>query len=401
MAWNEPGKDDKDPWGNNRGNDGPPDLDDVMRNLKNKLGAMFGGAASNNSNDQQAGQGGALGLGLIAAVIFVVWLASGIYIVEPAEQGVVLRFGAHHDTTTSGPHWHLPYPIETVEVVDVEQIRNTEIGYRSTAGRSGSTIHSESLMLTKDENIVDLKIAVQYRIKDVSKYLFNVRNPDLTLRQITESAVRETVGNSNMDFVLTEGRSAIASGTELLLQSTLDALETGLLITSVNMQDVQPPEQVQAAFADVVKAREDEVRQKNEAEAYANDVVPKARGAAFRLVQEAEAYKSQILAKAEGETSRFLQVMEEYEKAPEITKERLYLDTMESVYSRTQKVMVDVSKDSNNVLYLPLDRMRSGSSAPPSMQIDPSSLVNSSTTSRLSTLNSASPRDDARSRGGR
>lgn len=400
MAWNEPGKDDKDPWGNNPGNDGPPDLDDVMRNLKNKLGAMFGSSSSNSSNEQPSGQGGALGLGLIAAVVFVVWLASGIYIVEPAEQGVVLRFGAHSDTTTSGPHWHLPYPIETVEVVDVEQIRNTEIGYRSTAGRTGSTIHSESLMLTKDENIVDLKIAVQYRIKDASNYLFNVRNPDLTLRQITESAVRETVGNSNMDFVLTEGRSAIASGTEVLLQSLLDLHETGLLITSVNMQDVQPPEQVQAAFADVVKAREDEVRQKNEAEAYANDVVPKARGAAFRLVQEAEAYKSQILAKAEGETSRFLQVMKEYEKAPAITKERLYLDTMESVYSRTQKVMVDVSKDSNNVLYLPLDRMRSGSSAP-SAQIDPNSLINSSTTSGLSTLNSASPRDDARSRGGR
>lgn len=399
MAWNEPGKDGKDPWGN-RGGNGPPDLDDVMRNLKNKLGGLFGGSSSNNSSEQPEGQGGALGLGLIASVVFIVWLASGIYIVEPAEQGVVLRFGAHSETTTSGPHWHLPYPIETVEVVDVEQIRNTELGYRSTAGRTGSTIHSESLMLTKDENIVDLKIAVQYRIKDAAKYLFNVRNPDLALRQMTESAVRETVGNSNMDFVLTEGRSAIASGTEVLLQSILDTHETGLLITSVNMQDVQPPEQVQAAFADVVKAREDEVRQKNEAEAYANDVVPKARGAAFRLVQEAEAYKSQILAKAEGETSRFLQVMKEYEKAPGITKERLYLDTMESVYSRTQKVMVDVSKDSNNVLYLPLDRMRTGSSKS-AVRIDPESLLNNYPTTGISSSNSASPRDDARSRGSR
>lgn len=400
MAWNEPGKDDKDPWGNNRGNDGPPDLDDVMRNLKNKLSAMFGGSGTNSSNDQPTGQGGAIGLGLIAAVIFVVWLASGIYIVEPAEQGVVLRFGAHTDTTTSGPHWHLPYPIEKVEVVDVEQIRNTEIGYRTTGGRTGSTILSESLMLTKDENIIDLKIAVQYRIKDASMYLFNVRNPDMTLRHMTESAVRETVGNSTMDFVLTEGRSAIASGTEVLLQSMLDIHETGLMITSVNMQDVQPPEQVQAAFADVVKAREDEVRQKNEAEAYANDVVPRARGAAFRLVQEAEAYKSQIMAKAEGETSRFLQVMTEYEKAPVITKERLYLDTMESVYSRTQKVMVDVSKDSNNVLYLPLDKMRGGSSDA-SARISPESLLNSNQTTGTSSSNSASLRDDARNRGGR
>tara|TARA_R110002050_G_scaffold71891_1_gene154579 strand:+ start:11903 stop:13105 length:1203 start_codon:yes stop_codon:yes gene_type:complete len=400
MAWNEPGKDDKDPWGNNRGNDGPPDLDDVLRDLKNKLRGMFGGSGTKNTNEQSTGQGGTIGLGLIAAVIFVVWLASGIYIIEPAEQGVVLRFGAHSDTTTSGPHWHLPYPIEKVEVVDVEQIRNTEVGYRSTAGRSDSSIHSESLMLTKDENIVDLKIAVQYRIKDASMYLFNVRNPDLALRQMTESAVRETVGNSNMDFVLTEGRSAIASGTEVLLQSILDAHDTGLLITSVNMQDVQPPEQVQAAFADVVKAREDEVRQKNEAEAYANDVVPRARGAAFRLVQEAEAYKSQIMAKAEGETSRFLQVMQEYEKAPAITKERLYLDTMESVYSRTQKVMVDVSKDSNNVLYLPLDRMRGGSSES-AARIDPESLLSNYPATGKPSSNSASLRDDARSRGSR
>ena len=403
MAWNEPGKGDKDPWGNNRGNDGPPDLDDVMRNLKSKLSAMFGGSATNNSNDQPTGQGGAIGLGLIAAVVFVVWLASGIYIIEPAEQGVVLRFGAYSDTTTSGPHWHIPYPIEKVEVVDVGQIRNIEIGYRSTTGRSESNIHSESLMLTKDENIVDLKIAVQYRVKDAGMYLFNVRNADLMLRQMSESAVRETVGNSNMDFVLTEGRSAIAYDTETLLQSVLDQHKTGLLVTSVNMQDVQPPEQVQAAFADVVKAREDEVRQKNEAEAYANSIVPRARGAAFRLVQEAEAYKSQITAKAEGETSRFLQVMKEYEKAPAITKERLYLDTMESVYSRTQKVMVDVSKDSNNVLYLPLDRMRAGSSET-SARIDPKSLLNSTSDSHpvsSKSSNSASPRDDARTRGGR
>lgn len=400
MAWNEPGKDDKDPWGNNRGNDGPPDLDEVLRNFKNKLSGMFGGSATNNTNEQSSGQGGAIGIGLIAAVIFVVWIASGIYIVEPAEQGVVLRFGAHSDTTTSGPHWHIPYPIEKVEVVDVEQIRNIEIGYRSTGGRSANTILSESLMLTQDENIVDLKIAVQYRIKDASNYLFNVRNPDLTLRQMTESAVRETVGTSKMDFVLTEGRSAIAAGTEVLLQSMLDTHETGLIITSVNMQDVQPPEQVQAAFADVVKAREDEVRQKNEAEAYANDVVPRARGAAFRLVQEAEAYKSQITAKADGETSRFLQVMEEYEKAPAITKERLYLDTMETVYSRTQKVMVDVSKDSNNVLYLPLDKMRGGSSEA-SARITPESLMNSNPVTGTSSSNSASLRDDARSRGGR
>ena len=394
MAWNEPGNGDKDPWGN-RGNDGPPDLDEVIRNMQRKLGGIFGGSSSGSN---KSSDGGSLGFGLIFAVIIAVWLLSGIYIIDPAERGVVLRFGAYSETTLSGPHWHLPYPIEKVEVVDVEQIRNAEIGYRSSGGRSGSTIHSESLMLTKDENIVDLKIAVQYRIKDVSQYVFNVRNPDLILRQMTESAVRETVGQSNMDFVLTEGRSAIASSTETLLQSILDAHETGLIITSVNMQDVQPPEQVQAAFADVVKAREDEVRQKNEAEAYANDIVPRARGAGFRIVQEAEAYKSQVIAKANGDTSRFLQVMKEFEKAPEITRERLYLDTMESVYTNSQKVMIDVSKDSNNVLYLPLDRLRGGNTVTPP-RIDLTTLKAYPSTSSTSTNSSSST--DARSRGGR
>ena len=318
---------------------------------------------------------------------------------DPAERGVVIRFGAFNDVTQPGPHWHIPYPIEAVEVVNVEQSRNAEIGYRSNTGRAGSTILSESLMLTKDENIVDLKIAVQYKIKDAEAYLFNVRNPDLTLRQMTESAVRETVGQSKMDFVLTEGRSAIAASTEVLLQSMLDSLQTGLAITSVNMQDVQPPEQVQAAFADVVKAREDEVRQKNEAEAYANDIVPRARGAAFRLVQEAEAYKKQVIAKAQGDTSRFLQVMNEYEKAPEITRERLYLESMESVYTQSQKVMIDVTKGSNNMLYLPLDKMRSMGAA----QQDKMNLgnVNTYPASNNSSTKSNQAPVDSRTRGGR
>lgn len=394
MAWNEPGKDEKDPWGG-RNNDNPPDLDEVIRNLQRKLGGLFGGNGS-SSEQTPSSNGGFLGLGLIASILVIVWLLSGIYIVEPAQRGVLLQFGAYKQTTLPGPHWHIPYPFEHVEIVDVDQISSTEIGYRSTSGRTDSTIHSESLMLTKDENIVDLKIAVQYKIKDAAQYLFNVRNPDLTLRQMTESSVRETVGTSNMDFVLTEGRTQIASEIQQLLQSLLDQHETGLILTGVNLQDVQPPDQVQAAFADVVKAREDLERQKNEAEAYANDIVPRARGAAFRLVQEAEAYKGQIIAKAEGETSRFLQVMKEYEKAPSITKERMYLDTMESVYSQNQKILVDVSKDSNNVLYLPLDRMRGTQSVAPT-RIDLSNYpVTGSTPSSTTTV-----RDDARSRGGR
>ena len=395
MAWNEPGKGEKDPWGG-RNDQGPPDIDEVVRNMKRKLDGFFGGSSPDGGDMSNAGP---IGFGLILLVAFLVWILSGIYIVDPAERGVVLRFGAFNDVTQPGPHWHIPYPIEAVEVVNVEQSRNAEIGYRSNTGRSGSTILSESLMLTKDENIVDLKIAVQYKIKDAEAYLFNVRNPDLTLRQMTESAVRETVGQSEMDFVLTEGRSAIAASTEVLLQSMLDSLQTGLVITSVNMQDVQPPEQVQAAFADVVKAREDEVRQKNEAEAYANDIVPRARGAAFRLVQEAEAYKKQVIAKAEGDTSRFLQVMNEYEKAPEITRERLYLESMESVYTQSQKVMIDVTKGSNNMLYLPLDKMRNMGA----MQQDKINLgnVNTYPAGNNSSSNNSQPPVDSRTRGGR
>ena len=396
MAWNEPGKGGKDPWGGDRNDQGPPDIDEVVRNMKRKLDGIFGGSSPDGGEITNAGPAG---IGLILLVAFLVWILSGIYIVDPAERGVVIRFGAFNDVTQPGPHWHIPYPIEAVEVVNVEQSRNAEIGYRSNTGRIGSTILSESLMLTKDENIVDLKIAVQYKIKDAEAYLFNVRNPDLTLRQMTESAVRETVGQSEMDFVLTEGRSAIAASTEVLLQSMLDSLQTGLAITSVNMQDVQPPEQVQAAFADVVKAREDEVRQKNEAEAYANDIVPRARGAAFRLVQEAEAYKKQVIAKAQGDASRFLQVMNEYEKAPEITRERLYLESMETVYTQSQKVMIDVTKGSNNMLYLPLDKMRSMGAA----QQDKMNLgnVNTYPASNNSSTNSNQTPVDSRTRGGR
>jgi modulator of FtsH protease HflK len=394
MAWNEPGNGDKDPWGN-RGNDGPPDLDEVIRNMQRKLSGLFGGGGSSKNNDST--EGGTLGFGLILAVIAVVWVVSGIYIVEPAERGVVLQFGKYKATTLPGPHWHIPFPVEKVEIVDVDKSRTAEIGFRSTSGRTG-TIPSEALMLTQDENIIEMKVEIQYRVDDPAAFLFNVANPTLTLQKMTESAVRETVGKSGMDFVLTEGRSTIASGTEKLLQEMLGTLKTGLLITSVNMQDIQPPNQVQAAFDDVVKATADKERMTNEAEAYANDIVPKARGAAFRVVQEAEAYKSQILAKAQGETSRFLQVMNEYEKAPEITRERLYLDTMESVYSKSQKVMVDVSKGSSNVLYLPLDKMRGVSNSPPS-RVDLSNITayptsNNSTGSSLQV-------PDARSRGGR
>ena len=394
MAWNEPGKGEKDPWGN-RGNDGPPDLDEVIRNVQRKLSGIFGGDSSDN-NDSSGG--GTLGLGLIFLVIFIVWLVSGFYIIDPAERGVVLRFSAYQQTTGPGPHWHIPYPVERVEVVNVEESRTAEIGFRSTAGRSGN-IASESLMLTKDENIIEMKVEVQYRVDDAADYLFNVENPDLTLRQMTESTVREVVGQTSMDEVIKSGRADMAPRAKILLQQLLTDYGTGLFVTSFNIPDIQPPSQVQASFADVVNASADKERMKNEAEAHANQIVPKARGDAFRLIQEAEAYKSQIVAKAQGETSRFLQVMNEYEKAPDITRERMYLDTMESVYSNSQKVMVDVSKDSSNVLYLPLDRLRGGN-ASSAARLDLSNLTTYPGSDSTSTT-SSSARDNARSRGGR
>ena len=403
MAWNEPGSGDKDPWGKRGGgNDGPPDLDEVVKNLQRKFAGMFGGKGGGNNTQPPEGnnKAGSIGAGLIAAIILLVWLLSGIYIVEPAERGVVLRFGQYSHTAMPGPHWHFPYPIDKVEVVDVAKIRSVEIGYRSAGGRPESNVLSESLMLTNDENIVDLKIAGQYRINDAAQYLFNVRTPDTILRQMMESAVREVVGQSTMDFVLTEGRSEVATRTEQRLQAMLDAHATGLTVTSVSMQDVQPPEQVQSAFADVVKAREDEVRQKNEAEAYANDIIPRARGQAFRDIQEAEAYKSQVVAKANGEASRFVQVMTEYEKAPLITQERLYIDAMESVYSRSQKVMVDIDSGGNNVLYLPLDRMRSSGGNAPRVDLNNLNYPTTGNSTTTSTT-SSSAQDGSRSRGGR
>lgn len=360
MAWNEPGGGGKDPWGTGGGDKGPPDLEEVIRNLQHKLGGLFGGRGRGGG---ASGSGGGFGqfskgsLGVVVAIVVAAWLLSGIYIVDQGKRGVVLRFGKYIETTSPGPHWHLPYPIETAQVVDVERRRYVEIGYRSGAGgRTAASVLQEALMLTEDENIVDVQIAVQYQISDPRAYLFNVKDPEETLKQAAESALREVVGNSKMDFVLTQGRSDVVARTESLLQKILNEYKIGLQVTSVNLQDAQPPEQVQAAFADAIKAREDEQRLKNEAEAYANSVVPKARGAAVRIIQESEAYKQQVVAEAQGDASRFDQLLTQYEKAPEVTRERLYLDTIESVLSKVNKVVVD-TKNTNNLMYLPLDQL--------------------------------------------
>lgn len=361
MAWNEPGGGDKDPWGGRGNEQGPPDLDEMVRKMQERFGGLFGGRKG-GGGESRSGGGGKIGLGLIILVALVIWLLSGIYIIDEGKRGVVLRFGKFTEITMPGPHWRIPYPVESVETVDTEQRRFVEVGYRSGGGRGSNSVSvpKEALMLTKDENIVNIQLAVQYQVKDPREYLFNVRDPDLTLKQATESAIREVVGKSKMDFVLKEGRSEIAQQTRDLVQQILDQYKAGLIVTTVNMQDAQPPEEVQGAFADAIKAREDEVRQKNEAEAYSNDILPKARGAAARQLEEANAYRQSVIAKAEGEASRFDQILNEYKRAPAVTKERIYIDTMEKVLSDSSKVLVDV-RQGNNVMFLPLDRIMEGS----------------------------------------
>ena len=296
MAWNEPGGNgSKDPWGNKGGNkqDGPPDLDEVFKKLNEKVTSLFGGKGG-RSGGGSSSAGGSKGFGFIAAIVLVLWGLSGIYIVDEGREGVVLRLGAFDRITDPGPHWY-PRFIEKVEIVDVDRVRSINIG---------ATTH-ESLMLTKDENIVDIQFAVQYKVSNAKDYVFNVRDPDTTLRQVTETAMREIVGKNNMDFVIKDGRVQVANGTKDLMRDILESYKTGLVVTNVNMQNAQPPEQVQHAFSDAVKAREDKERLVNEAEAYSNDILPRARGKAARMEQEAAAYRDQIIAKANGENRTF------------------------------------------------------------------------------------------------
>ena len=344
MAWNEPGgSGDKDPWGRRNDEQGPPDLDELLKKLQQKFSGLFGGGGGSR---REGTGGGGIGLGVILAGLLAVWALSGIYIVKEGMQGVVLQFGAFREITGPGPHWY-PRFIQSVEIVDMNQVRSVNLG----------RVPDEALMLTQDENIIDIKFTVQYNIKSARDYLFNVRDPDLTLRQATESAVREVVGKNTLDFIFTEGRTQVAADAERLIQKILDSYQTGIAVIKLNMQDAQPPSQVKDAFADATKAREDRIRQINEAQAYANDVLPKARGRASRMVQEAEAYRAEVVSIAQGESRRFSQVLTEYRKAPRVTRERLYLETMEEVLGRTGKVLVDV-KQGNNLLYLPVDKLQ-------------------------------------------
>ncbi len=372
MGWNQSGGNgdgNRDPWGNRGNQQGPPDLEEALKKMQDQLGRIFGGksgsgdSGGSDSGGKGMGAGAGIGLGAIAVILVIVWGLAGIFIVDQSEEAVVLRFGKLHRTVGPGPRW-APYFIDEVIRVNVQTLREETIGFRSQAG-SKSTVPSEALMLTKDENIVDVQFSVQFRISDPGEYLFNVFDPVLTLRQIIESAVREIVGRSEMDFVITTGRDLVAEDVKSLAQDILDNYVTGLLITSVNMQDAQPPAQVQNAFLDAIKAREDQQRFINESRAYANNIVPRARGEAEAILEQAKGYSQRVVAQAQGETARFLKVLGEYRKAPDITRERLYIESMESVLSNSSKVLLDV-QNSNNLMLLPLDQLlRSGRSGKP------------------------------------
>lgn len=347
---------------NNGRNDGPPDLDELWRDFNRKLSGLFGGpkgSPPSGGNDGPSFQpdmkGAGIGVGLIAGVVALIWAGSGVFIVQEGEQAVVTTFGVpNKEVATAGIQWRLPYPIQQHETVRVTQVRSVEIGGRSNV--VAATGLRDSSMLTRDENIVDIRFTVQYRLKDAREFLFENAKTEDAVELAAESAVREIVGRSKVDSVLYERRDAIAAELVKLIQSQLDKLKSGVQVSNVNLQSVQVPEQVQAAFDDAFKAGADRDRYKNEGQAYASDVIPKAQGAAARLHQEAEGYKSRVVARAEGDAQRFNSVYTEYQKAPGVTRDRLYIDTMREVYSNVTKVMAD-SRNGSNLLYLPLDKL--------------------------------------------
>ena len=342
MAWNEPGNG-KNPWDRGGGNDGPPDLDKIVRDWQRRFNALFGGKGGRTGNEGSSGPGGAALAGILI-LIFIGWMATGFYRVNADERGVVLRFGAFTQTTPPGLRWHLPWPIETAEKVGTTRV---------------NTVRQQTQMLTADENIVVVDLVVQYLNQNPMDYLFNVNDPDGTLADISESVIREVIGKNSLDFVLLEGRTEIALRTQELIQEALNEYGTGITVSKVNLQDTNFPSQVEAAVQDAIKAREDKERVAFEAESYANDILPKARGESVRRTQDAEAYKAQVIADAEGEASRFEQILAEYEKAPGVTRDRLYLEAMEDVYADSAKVLLD-AKGGGNLIYLPVDKLLEG-----------------------------------------
>jgi membrane protease subunit HflK len=363
MSLNDPnwGRGSRGPQGPGGGNQGPPDLDELWRNFNRKLNELFGRRRRRAGGEEPPGLGGGPsgraafgGGGLLLLLVAAVWLASGFYIVVEGQRGVVLHFGEFYTETGSGLRWRLPWPIQSHEIVNLQQVRTIEVGYRNNNVRN--KVPKESLMLTDDENIVDLQFAVQYTVDDAKAFVFNVRRPDESAMQIAETAMREVIGKSRMDQILYETQFDIASRAHKLMQAIHERYGTGILVSTVTIQNAQPPEEVQKAFDDAVKASQDRERQKNEGQAYANDVIPRARGTASRLQQEAQGYRQRVIANAEGEASRFRQVLAEYAKAPAVTRERIYIETMQQVLASTSKIMMDY-RGQGNLLYLPLDRI--------------------------------------------
>ena len=343
-------------WGRRPGGgrDGPPDLEELWRNFNRKLEGLFGRRGGGEGAPPTGGGARNIGgAGLVAALIVIVWLGSGFYIVPEGQRGVVLRFGKFVETTMPGPRWHLPYPMESAEVVNLLGVRTVEVGYRNNVK---SKVLKESLMLTDDENIIDVQFAVQYVLKSPNDYLFISREPDEAVLQAAETSVREVVGKSSMDHVLYEGRAEVAARAHKLMQEILDRYGTGIAVSKVTMQNAQPPEQVQASFDDAVRAGQDRERQKNEGQAYANDVIPKARGMAARLNEEAEGYKQRVIEQSEGDASRFRQIVVEYSKAQQVTRDRMYIEAMQQIMQNSSKVLVD-QRGGSNLLYLPLDKL--------------------------------------------
>lgn len=361
-----------------RGNGGPPDLDDIFRGLGDKLNRFFGGSKGGNGVPGSLPPNNKLLMGsasAVGALLGVLWLASGFYVVDEREDAVILRFGSYVQTVTqSGLHWHMPWPVETREVVNVTEVRSLLVG-----GKGEGRANDEASMLTGDQNIIEVQLEVQYNIKSAQDFVFNNRygDKDATdiVKQAAETAIREVVGRNQVDYVLNEGRGAIASQSQVLIQVLLDKYATGISVARVNISDVQPPEPVQAAFSDAVKARQDKARLINEGQAYANDVIPKAKGMAARLLEEAEGYRAQVVSRAEGDAARFRSVVAEYSRAPAVTRDRIYLETMQAIYSNSHKVLVDQRAGGGNLLYLPLDKLlqqtaatEAAESAKPSLQ---------------------------------
>jgi membrane protease subunit HflK len=373
MAWNEPGNGNKNPWGG-RNNDGPPDLDDIFRNLQAKLSNLFGGGGGPSDGSTM------VGLGLILAAVFVIWLISGIYFIDEGERGVVRQFGRYIATTQAGPHWY-PRLIQSVEKVSMTYIRQSD---------------GSAQVLTGDENIVQVKFTIQYNVKDPAHYLFKVSEPDLALRQAAESAFRELIGKNTLDYVIQDGRDEVPEKVKQLLQESLDLYGTGLNVVNVNLIDAQPPQEVQGAFDDAIKAREDKDRFIKESEAYSNEIIPAARGTARSMVEQAKAYEFSVIKGAQGEAERFLKLLAEYEKAPQVTRERLYLEALESVFANSGKVLIDV-KGGNNMIYLPLDKINSQSGGRVYIEpVDPA--TGAATGAPRGTTGTTSTRDDYRAR---